>query len=302
MKNNPLISIGLPVYNGELFLRKTINSVLTQTFRNFELIILDNVSIDSTKKICKAYKKKDNRIKYIRQKVHVPGFINFKNALDEARAKYFMWIAADDMFGDENYLQIIVKKISYKYNFYFTDVSTIDDKGKIIKPKVMQRFENCKTKYDFFKETIYICSYQFYGLYERLKLIKDFKYLEIARYYKCFNEGLFLYYVVATRKVKFIKDAVKFYRVHPNQLSSSSKLRAYQLIISWLLFFYRGVHLILILKNFSFKNKMNLIAIQLKITTKFLLVLILGSIWQIAHLKKNNFFLKLKSKFLSKLI
>jgi len=298
MKNYPLISICLPVYNGELFLRKTIDSVLSQTFRNFELIILDNASIDSTEKICKVYKKKDNRIKYIRQKVNVPAFNNFKNTLDEARAKYFMWIAADDMFGNQNYLQIIIKKISYKYNFYFTDVSIIDDKEKIIKPKVMQRFENCKTKFDFFKETIYICSYQFYGLYERLKLIEDFKYLEITKYDKCFNEGLFLYYVVATRKVKFIKNAIKFYRVHPNQLSSSSKLRAYQLIISWLLFFYRGVRLILILKNFSFKKKMNLIAIQLNVTAKFFLILILGTIWQILHLKKINFFLKLKNKFM----
>ena len=58
MKNRPLISIGLPVYNGEPFLRKTIDSVLSQTFRNFELIILDNASIDSTGKICRAYKKK----------------------------------------------------------------------------------------------------------------------------------------------------------------------------------------------------------------------------------------------------
>jgi glycosyltransferase involved in cell wall biosynthesis len=298
MKNYPLISIGLPVYNGEVFLRKAIDSVLSQTFRNFELIILDNASLDSTEKICKVYKKKDNRIKYIRQKVNVPAFNNFKNTLDEARAKYFMWIAADDMFGNQNYLQIIIKKISYKYNFYFTDVSIIDDKEKIIKPKVMQRFENCKTKFDFFKETIYICSYQFYGLYERLKLIEDFKYLEITKYDKCFNEGLFLYYVVATRKVKFIKNAIKFYRVHPNQLSSSSKLRAYQLIISWLIFFYRGVYLILTLKNFSFKKKMNLIAIQLNVTAKFLLILILGSIWQILHLKKINFFLKLKSKFM----
>ena len=298
MKNRPLISIGLPVYNGEPFLRKTIDSVLSQTFRNFELIILDNASIDSTGKICRAYKKKDDRIKYIRQKVNIPAFNNFKNALDEARAKYFMWIAADDMFGNENYLEIIIKKISYKYNFYFTDVSIIDDKGKIIKTKVMQKFENCKTKFDFFKETIYICSYQFYGLYERLKLIEDFKYLEITKYYKCFNEGLFLYYVAATRKVKFIKNAIKFYRVHSNQSSSSSKLRAYQLIISWLLFFYRGAYLILILKNFSFKKKMNLIAIQLNVTAKFLLILILGSIWQTLHLKKINSFLKLKSKFM----
>ena len=62
------ITIGLPVYNGQKYIKETINSILLQTYKNFELIISDNLSNDETKEICKSYEKKDNRIKYVRQK------------------------------------------------------------------------------------------------------------------------------------------------------------------------------------------------------------------------------------------
>lgn len=61
------ISIGLPVYNGERFLRSKIESILNQTHTNFELIISDNCSTDQTQKICEEYVRKDNRIKYYHQ-------------------------------------------------------------------------------------------------------------------------------------------------------------------------------------------------------------------------------------------
>ena len=64
----PKVSIGLPVYNGEKTIKKSINSLLSQTFRDFELIISDNASDDETSNICKGFSLKDPRIKYIRQK------------------------------------------------------------------------------------------------------------------------------------------------------------------------------------------------------------------------------------------
>ena len=56
------------MYNGEKFLKKRIDSILNQTFKNFELIISDNASSDETKKICEEYTKQDSRIQYIHQK------------------------------------------------------------------------------------------------------------------------------------------------------------------------------------------------------------------------------------------
>lgn len=294
MNKLPFISIGLPVYNGERFLKETLNSVLNQTYQNFELIISDNASTDLTQKICREYKAKDNRVRYIRQKINKGGINNFKNVLDAAKGKYFMWIAADDMLGNQNYLQIISNKISNKYDFYFTEVSIIDDKCKIIKSRIMQSFVNCKTQFDYLKASLNISSHQFYGLHERLKLIEDWKYLEICKDYKCFNEGLFVHAISAKRKGKFIKNTIKLYRLHANNWSSSLKAR--ELIVSFLLYTLRSIHLILTLRNFSYIEKKKLLFIKLYFSIKYLLILILGTIWQTLNLQKFLFFLKLKKR------
>ena len=93
--NGPKISIGIPVYNGEKFIRKCIESVLQQTNRNFELIISDNASTDSTPEICKEFLNKDDRISFVRQDKNMGGGWNFNFLLQKAIGEYFVWVAAD---------------------------------------------------------------------------------------------------------------------------------------------------------------------------------------------------------------
>jgi glycosyltransferase involved in cell wall biosynthesis len=69
----PKISIGLPVRNGEEYLEESIDSILAQTFTDFELIISDNASTDRTEAICRAYAAKDRRIRYYRNPVNIGG-------------------------------------------------------------------------------------------------------------------------------------------------------------------------------------------------------------------------------------
>lgn len=106
MVKAPLVSIGMPVYNGALFIREALNSLLEQTFIDFELIISDNASIDGTQVICSEYAKKDSRIRYVRQPENQGATANFKFVLDESVGEYFMWAAADDKwlptFVEEN--------------------------------------------------------------------------------------------------------------------------------------------------------------------------------------------------------
>lgn len=85
------------MFNGEKFLKSAIDSILSQTFKNFELIISDNASTDSTPKICKEYALKDNRIRYIRQLQNFGAVRNFWFVLEQAKCEYFMWAAADDI-------------------------------------------------------------------------------------------------------------------------------------------------------------------------------------------------------------
>ena len=74
----PKITIGLPVYNGEKFIKKCIESILNQTFLDFELLISDNASTDSTSEICNEYASKDKRIRYSCNLKNIGGIENFK--------------------------------------------------------------------------------------------------------------------------------------------------------------------------------------------------------------------------------
>ena len=100
----PQVSIGMPVYNGEPFISEALDSLLDQTFTDFELIISDNASTDSTEAICRQYAAKDSRIRYVRQAENLGAPANFQFVLDQAVGKYFMWAAADDL-QTPNYIE-----------------------------------------------------------------------------------------------------------------------------------------------------------------------------------------------------
>ncbi|MBK7665077.1 MAG: glycosyltransferase family 2 protein [Sterolibacteriaceae bacterium] len=100
--NHPLVSIGLPVYNGQKYLRVAIDSVLAQSFEDFELIISDNGSTDATQEICQSYADRDRRIRYIRQPQNRGAGFNYNFVFHEARGQYFKWLAHDDYFAPDN--------------------------------------------------------------------------------------------------------------------------------------------------------------------------------------------------------
>lgn len=97
MNLHPLVSIGLPVYNGENYIAEAIQSVLDQTYTNFELIISDNSSTDKTPVICEHYADIDSRIRYYRSSENRGAAWNFNNTFYLATGKYFKWLAHDDL-------------------------------------------------------------------------------------------------------------------------------------------------------------------------------------------------------------
>ena len=90
------VSIGMPAYNRASTIARAIESVLDQTFADFELVISDNASTDDTEAICRPYAAADPRIRYTRHRGPIGGFPNFRFVLDAARAPYFMWLPPDD--------------------------------------------------------------------------------------------------------------------------------------------------------------------------------------------------------------
>jgi glycosyltransferase involved in cell wall biosynthesis len=97
MGRKPYVSVGMPVFNGEKYLPAAIESLLAQTFEDFELIICDNASTDSTQQICRGYCARDARIRYYRNDQKIGGSANFNRVLELAVGKYFKWAAHDDL-------------------------------------------------------------------------------------------------------------------------------------------------------------------------------------------------------------
>jgi len=101
MPDKPCVSIGLPVFNGEKYLKEALDSILAQTYKDFELIISDNASTDRTQQICRSYAAKDGRIRYYRTKKNVGACKNFNRVVDLSRGEYFRWAAHDDVIAPE---------------------------------------------------------------------------------------------------------------------------------------------------------------------------------------------------------
>jgi glycosyltransferase involved in cell wall biosynthesis len=98
-KHRPRVSIGLPVYNGEKYLSIAIESILGQTFTDFELIICDNASTDRTEEISRYFAEKDARVKYFRNQSNLGAGPNFGKALKLGCGEYFKWAAHDDVLA-----------------------------------------------------------------------------------------------------------------------------------------------------------------------------------------------------------
>ncbi|WP_300015969.1 glycosyltransferase family 2 protein [Pseudonocardia sp.] len=95
----PRLSIGLPVYNGEEYLADSVDTLLTQSFEDFELIISDNASTDRTEAICRRFAAVDSRIRYLRQPRNIGAAENHNIVVRHARGELFKWAAHDDLYG-----------------------------------------------------------------------------------------------------------------------------------------------------------------------------------------------------------
>lgn len=92
----PLVSVGVPVFNGEAFLEDAIRSALAQTLDDLELILCDNASSDRTADICRDHAARDSRIRYFRNPRNLGAAANYNLAFSHARGRYFKWLAHDD--------------------------------------------------------------------------------------------------------------------------------------------------------------------------------------------------------------
>jgi glycosyltransferase involved in cell wall biosynthesis len=126
---NPLISILMTAYNREAYIAEAIESVLSSTYRNFELIIVDDCSKDRTVEISRSYEKNDNRIKVFVNKINLGDYPNRNHALEYASGKYIKYLDSDDLIY-ENSLEIFVSGMERFPDAAVGIMSTVSQDGK----------------------------------------------------------------------------------------------------------------------------------------------------------------------------
>ncbi len=131
----PKVVIGLPVFNGQKYVRTAIESHLAQSFDDFELVISDNGSTDTTPQICAEYASKDKRIKYLRSNENRGILWNHRRVFEAIRNpnQYFRWAGADDVM-EPTLLQGMVAVLDTRPEVegVVPDTKNIDDQGEII--------------------------------------------------------------------------------------------------------------------------------------------------------------------------
>lgn len=211
------LSIGLPVYNGEKFIRESIDCILNQTFQDFELIISDNASTDNTEEICREYAAKDNRIRYYRNATNIGCARNFNRAFELSTGEYFKWVAYDDLHAPD-FLQKCIEILDqdptvvlcHSHTYYIDEqgkfIQTYDIKFKTDSSKPQERFQELLTKH--------YC-YQIYGVI-RADAIRKSPYIIGCGA----ADAIFLLRLALLGRFYEIPEYLFFARSHPQQSMS----------------------------------------------------------------------------------
>ena len=127
--NDNLVSIITPVYNAERFLRQTIESVLSQDYKEWEMILVDDCSKDQSESIIKSYIEKDNRIKYIKLKVNSGAAVSRNTAIENAKGRYIAFLDSDDVWTS-NKLKVQIEFMKKNnVGFTFSDYKVMTEEG-----------------------------------------------------------------------------------------------------------------------------------------------------------------------------
>jgi glycosyltransferase involved in cell wall biosynthesis len=127
----PRVSVGLPVYNGEQFLEDLLNSLVVQTYRDFELVICDNASNDRTPEICKSYVSQNKQFHYYRNDKNLGAARNWNRTFKLSSGEYFKWVACDDVYAP-THLERCVEVLDQEPTVVLSYPKTIiiDEKGE----------------------------------------------------------------------------------------------------------------------------------------------------------------------------
>ena len=127
--NQPLVSIITPVYNAEKFLSETIKSIQSQTYKNWELLLVDDCSKDNSAKIIEEFKISDNRIKYIKLEKNSGASVSRNTGIKNAKGRFIAFVDSDDIWKPEKLHIQIRYMLKHKIGFSFTSYRYMKENG-----------------------------------------------------------------------------------------------------------------------------------------------------------------------------
>lgn len=276
----PVVSIGLPVYNRENLIGKTLDSLLAQTYTDFEIIISDNGSTDGTESICRDYARRDARIRYIRQPSNLGLLGNFNFVMKEARGKYFMWTASDDLC-EPQFVSALVKCLDDdpELALVMADLKYISESGVEVKVNKLDSIRLDEVEADwahkrelFFQypgHKLYDC---FYGMY-RTNVVQDCHLPNQIRKNLVFSlEVPFLAQVAVRGKIASIDAPLKLYRYYAESsyMKEAARIRLLDKVVRGTEIWYE-LFVTVISSSLGWKTKIGLIFKAIRSSLKYVL-------------------------------
>ena len=224
-KNDYLVSIITPVYNCEKLLSKTIESVINQTYKNWEMILVDDCSSDRSAEIIKKYYNMDERIKYIKLAENSGAAIARNTALEKSSGRFIAYLDSDDLWKNNKLEKQVDYMLENNYAFTCTDYEKIDEKGnnlnKIIKIP-------SKVNYNLFLRNTII---QTVGVMVDISITGK-KLLIMPNIRRRQDAATWAQLLKAGYDCYEVPENLSFYRVVPNSLSSN-KFKAIKMNWHW---------------------------------------------------------------------
>ena len=126
-----LVSIVTPVYNAERFIKETIDSVISQTYKNWEMILVDDCSSDSSAEIIDEYVKSDSRIKYMKNAENSGAAVSRNAGIEAANGQYIAFVDSDDVWESEKLEKQLEFMKENRYGFTFTSYRYVMEDGSV---------------------------------------------------------------------------------------------------------------------------------------------------------------------------
>ena len=218
------VDILLATYNGQDFLREQVDSILNQSYQDFNLIISDDGSTDETYKILKEYEKKDSRIRLFRQEKNLGLIQNFEFLLKQVSSDYFMFSDQDDIWKEEKIKKSIEKLKAENAGLVYTDLEIVDKNLEVIYPsywKYKNIYKKIK-KYNNF-ESLYLNNFVTgCTILAKSSFIKDI--LPLPKTSKFVLHDYWTALVISSKdKIAYLDEPTIKYRQHKNNKVGSSR-------------------------------------------------------------------------------